>query len=140
LHPIVLNKTCRYGPGCDPILVHQDELEHQLAAQFSELDPSVIGKDYLVLGTVDRQDWREGVTQPKGIAEMLDHLHQFKEVQSVRVQPGGWYRDDMDPSELPILEPRPLDTAWRKQARPPDDRPDRSREGKRRQRKKRRRR
>jgi hypothetical protein len=48
---------------------------------------------------------------------MLEHLHDFKEVQTVRVQPGGWYPADVDPSELPVQEPPPLDTPWRKQRR-----------------------
>ena len=75
------------------------------------------------MGTMERQAWREGVKHPKAISEMLEHLHVFKEVQTVRVQPGGWYPADMDPSELPIQEPAPLDTPWRRPAGPPDDRP-----------------
>ncbi|MFQ5854669.1 MAG: hypothetical protein ACE5LU_03355 [Anaerolineae bacterium] len=126
-NPIVLNKTCRYCPDCDLLLVHQDELEELLAGLFAEIDPSIIGNDYLVIGTVERPAWREGVKQPKSIPEMLEHLHDFKEVSSVRVQPGGWYPADMDPSELPVLEPTPPATTWRRQGRPPEDQPGRSR-------------
>ncbi len=71
LRPVVLGKTCRYCPDCDLLIVHQDELEAQLEALFAERDPSLIGNDYLVLGTVERQAWREGMKQPKGIKEML---------------------------------------------------------------------
>ena len=58
LNPIVLGKTCRYCPDCDLLIVHQDELEAQLEALFEERDPSLVGNDYLVLGTVERQAWR----------------------------------------------------------------------------------
>jgi hypothetical protein len=122
MNPVVLNKTCRYCPDCDLLLAHQDEIEELLAAIFVERDPSVIGNDYLVMGTVERRAWREGVKQLKDIEEMLEGFHVFKEVRTVRVQPGGWYPADMDPSELPIQEPAPLNTSWRKLASPPDHR------------------
>ena len=94
LNPVVLGKTCRYCPDCDLLIVHQDELEAQLEALFAERDPSLIGNDYLVLGTVERQAWREGMKQPKGIQEMLEHLHDFKEVRTVEYQPAGWHPAD----------------------------------------------
>ena len=122
MNPVVLNYTCRYCPDCDLLIAHQDQIEELLAGIFVELDPSVIGNEYLVMGTVERQAWREGVRQPKDIEEMLEGFHVFKEVRTVQVQPGGWYPDDMDPSEMPIQEPAPLDTPWRRQADSPDDR------------------
>jgi len=125
MNPVALNYTCRYCPDCDLLIAHQDQIEELLAALFAELDPSVIGNDYLIMGTMERQAWRENMKQPMGIPEMREHLHDFKEVQTVRVQPGGWYPADMDPSELPIQEPAPLDTSWRRQAGSPDDRPGR---------------
>jgi hypothetical protein len=125
MNPVALNYTCRYCPDCDLLIAHQDEIEELLAALFAEYNPSVIGNDYLVMGTMERQAWREGVKQPKGIPEMLEHLHDFKDVQTIRVQPGGWYPADMDPSELPFQEPAPLNTSWRRRDGPPDDRPGR---------------
>jgi hypothetical protein len=94
LNTVVLNYTCRYCPGCDLLIVHQDELEAQLVALFEERDPSVIGNDYLVLGTVERKAWRESMKQPKSIPEMLEHLHIFKEVRTVEYRPAGWYPAD----------------------------------------------
>jgi hypothetical protein len=120
MNPVAINYTCRYCPDCDLLIAHQDQVEELLAGIFAELDPSIIGNEYLVMGTVERKAWREGVKQPKGIPEMLAHLHVFEEVRTVRVQPGGWYPEDMDPSEIPIQEPAPLNTSWRRQARPPD--------------------
>jgi hypothetical protein len=121
MKPVAINKTCRYCPDCDLLIAHQDEIETLLAQLFTQLDPSLIGNDYLVLGTMERQAWRESVERPMGIPEMLEHIHDFKEVQTVRVQPAGWYPAELAPSELPIREPGPLDTPWKKQ----DDRPDR---------------
>ncbi len=125
INPVALNYTCRYCPDCDLLIAHQDEIETLLARLFEQINPSLIGNDYLVLGTIERPAWREGVKQPRGIAEMLEHLHDFKEVQTVQVQPGGWYPADMDPADLPIQPPGPLNTPWRKPP-PPDNRPDRS--------------
>jgi hypothetical protein len=98
MHLIALNYTCRYCPDCDLLIAHQDEIEELLTALFAERDPSVIGNDYLVLGTVERQAWREGVKQPKRIQEMLENLHDFKEVRTVEYQPAGWYPADDEPT------------------------------------------
>ena len=89
MNPVALNYTCRYCPDCDLLIAHQDQIEELLAAIFVGLDPSVIGNDYLVMGTMERQAWRENVKQPKPMPEMLEHLHVFKDVRTVRVQPGG---------------------------------------------------
>lgn len=53
--PLVLGKTCKYCSKCELIIAHQDELESQLAYNFSRLAPEVIGNDYLVMGTMDRK-------------------------------------------------------------------------------------
>jgi hypothetical protein len=93
-NPVVLGYTCRYCPTCDLLIAHQDQLEAQLANLFAAHDPSVIGNDYLVLGTVERKAWREGMKQPRGISDMLANLHDFKEVRTVEYEPGGWYPAD----------------------------------------------
>jgi hypothetical protein len=54
MHLIALNYTCRYCPDCDLLITHQGEIEELLAALFVEDDPSVIGNDYLMIGTVGR--------------------------------------------------------------------------------------
>lgn len=112
MNPVALNYTCRYCPDCDLLLAHQDQIESHLARVFAQYDPSLIGNDYMVLGTMERQAWRESMKEPKAISEMLEHVHGFKELQTVRVQPGGWYPASMDPSELPVQEPGPLNTPW----------------------------
>ena len=114
LNPIVLGKTCRYCPNCDLVIAHQDELEAQLEALFAETDPSLVGNDYLVMGTVEHEVWRESLKQPKGIPEMMEHLHIFKEVRTIEPQPAGWY---------PANEP----PAQKERARTPGARPGRRR-------------
>ena len=105
--PVSINYTCRYCPECDLLVAHQDEIEHLLASTFAERDPSAIGNDYLVMGTVERAFWRESMATPKSPAEMLEHLHDFKEVWSLEFQPGGWYKDDqIEPKEREIAEAR----------------------------------
>jgi len=93
-NPVVLGYTCRYCPDCDLLIAHQDRIEALLANILARHDPSLVGNDYLVLGTVERTAWREGMKQPKGIQEMLEHLHDFKEVRTVEYQPAGWYPGD----------------------------------------------
>ena len=61
---VALNKTCRYCPRCDLLIAHQDEVEGILAALFSERQPEVIGNDYLVIGTVDRPEWKQRLYLP----------------------------------------------------------------------------
>jgi hypothetical protein len=98
IKPVALNYTCRYCPDCDLLIAHKDEIEELLTGLFATHDPSVIGNDYLVLGTVERKAWRESMKQPKSIPEMLEHLHDFKEVRTVEYQPAGWYRADDEPA------------------------------------------
>ncbi|MBN1135447.1 MAG: hypothetical protein JXM73_02630 [Anaerolineae bacterium] len=111
-NPVALGYTCRYCPTCDLLIAHQDEIERLLASLFAERDPSVIGNDYLVIGTVERAAWREGMKQPKGIDDMLAHLHDFKEVLTLEYRPAGWYPADEpnDQTEPAALAARPKPT------------------------------
>jgi hypothetical protein len=92
-----LNKTCRYCPYCDLLIAHQNDVEHFLASYFSEQKPEVVGNDYLVLGTEDRPAWKRGTQQQLSMKEMIEELHDFKEVLTFKVT-GGWMRDE---SKLP---------------------------------------
>jgi hypothetical protein len=68
-------------------MVHQDELEAQLAHSFSQ-----IANEYLVLGTIDKKVWKEGLAGDGGqLGEMLKHMADFKRVLNLEVEPGGWY-------------------------------------------------
>src|SRR6266542_1102938 len=66
VHPAefcVMGKTCKYCSNCEFIIAHQDELEAELVAYFEQSQPGLIGNDYLVVGTVERQSWRIGLKQ-----------------------------------------------------------------------------
>jgi hypothetical protein len=90
--PMALGKTCRYCTPCELIIVHQDELEAELAYHFSALAPEAIGRTYIVLGTVEKRIWQSGL-QGRGnqLAEVLKHTAQFKRVLALHVEPGRWY-------------------------------------------------
>jgi hypothetical protein len=83
-NPIAINKSCRYCPACDLLIAHQDEIEQQLAALFAKRAPDLIGNDYLVLGTLDRDVWKRGVAEPLAIQEMVEQLHDFVEVLELK--------------------------------------------------------
>ena len=106
LHPVVLNKHCRYCPNCDLLITHQNELEPLLAFTFHQRAPEVIGKDYLVLGTVDKATWRKQQKEPIPMSQLPEHLHEFKEVLKLNFRPTGWYPNDQPsvPKEAPPLK------------------------------------
>jgi hypothetical protein len=109
LNLIALNYTCRYCPGCDLLVAHKHEIEHLLTQLFRQADPSVIGNNYLIMGTVEKSSWREGLSQPKGLAEMLPHASDFAEYYTeLRLTRPGYYRDDQQP---PVMEP-PVSQEW----------------------------
>jgi YgiT-type zinc finger domain-containing protein len=80
---LVLNVSGRYCPDCDLLILHQDVVEDLMVRAFQERDPSLIGNDYLIIGTVERRGWREG--DPK---TLLANLHDFREVVTFQLEPG----------------------------------------------------
>ena len=90
--PMVLGKTCRYCSRCEMVMVHRAELEEELARGFSQRAPQVIGNDYLVLGTMEKKIWREGLEgEARPLAGMLEHVADFKHQYELDYTPGGWY-------------------------------------------------
>ena len=101
-HLIALNYTCRYCEPCDLLIAHKDEIEHLLSELFRQYDPQVVGNDYLIIGTVEKTTWREGLQRPKIPAEMLSDVADFAEQHGeLRLTPAGWYKSDREP---PVLE------------------------------------
>ena len=89
---IALGKTCRYCSRCELIMVHRDELEEQLAHSLTQIAPEAIGNEYVVLGTIDKKVWQEGLRGRKEQhALMLQHVADFKNVYELKYEPGGWY-------------------------------------------------
>lgn len=104
-YPIALNYTCRYCRQCNLLIAHKHEIEHLLAQMFSQYNPDIIGNEYLIMGTVEKKAWREGLTHPKAPVEMLAHTALFKAYyQELRHTQPGWYPSGQEP---PVQEPLP---------------------------------
>ncbi len=88
-----LNKTCRYCPNCDLIIVKKAELENYIHALCKYAAPDSIGNDYLVFGTMDRKEWRRGQREEMSPQEGLSCTYPFKDVWKFEVRPAGWYQE-----------------------------------------------
>jgi hypothetical protein len=95
-YPIILNYTCRYCANCDLLIAHQDEIEGYLYQLFKERALDAIGHDYLVMGTTERNYWKEGVEQPHDPSGLLDNLHGFKQYLNFELV-GGWMPNETAP-------------------------------------------
>jgi len=62
-HLLSLNKSCRYCSKCDLIIIKQTDLERLLIATCEQNVPDIIGNEYFVFGTMDRKDWKNGLTR-----------------------------------------------------------------------------
>ena len=76
----ILDKTCRFCDTCGLLIVHKDELEKRLATTFMKSDPETIGNDYLIVGTVDRAQLNQARQRPSSFEQVVEYLHDFKEV------------------------------------------------------------
>jgi hypothetical protein len=103
-YPINLNYTCRYCARCDLLIAHQDEIEGYLYQLFKERAPDAIGHDYLVIGTTERNYWKEGVEHPHDTSGLLDNLHGFKQYLNFEMV-GGWLPDEAAPKTPTSPEP-----------------------------------
>jgi hypothetical protein len=89
VQPLVLNMSGRFCPDCDLLILHQDQVEHLMASAMQEYDPSIIGNEYLIVGTLERKGWRATQKTPGDLQVVFDHLHDFKEV--VIFEPSYWH-------------------------------------------------
>ena len=105
LHPVALNKHCRYCPDCDLLIAHQDEFEQLLMLTFQQRAPEVIGNDYLVLGTVDKATWRKQQKEPIPLKQLPEYLHDFKEYLNIQYSPGGWSPPDQASGQKEAPDP-----------------------------------
>lgn len=101
---IALNYTNRYCAYCDMLIGRKDEIEHLLTERFMEINPEVIGNDYLIFGTVEKKAWRENIKNPKPLDEMMDHIHDFMSYQVIEMTMAGWFKKDQEP---PVMTPPP---------------------------------
>ena len=86
--PFILNMTGRYCPACDLLILHRDKVESLMTYSMEQIDPSLIGNDYLIVGTVERKGWRESIKQPGNYDVVFDNMHDFKEI--VQFEPVHW--------------------------------------------------
>ena len=90
---MLFNMSGPYCPSCDLVILHQDKVERLLKMTLEQLDPAMIGNDYMVMGTTDAAFWRKykehGTWQ-----DLLDNLHDFKEHRTITRAPMGWSPDD----------------------------------------------
>ncbi len=91
---MTLGFTSRYCAKCELIVVHQDELEHELAFAFEKTKPEIIGNDYLIVGTVDKKHWKKGLAgETTTLKDILENTADIKEFLFLEIEPAGWYRD-----------------------------------------------
>jgi hypothetical protein len=82
---VLLNKSCRLCVLCETLIVHKAELEHVVAAAGLGA-----GREYVVLGTTDRRPWRRGVVGEAQLADIREHMADFKRYLKVEVTPAHW--------------------------------------------------
>jgi hypothetical protein len=87
----LLNKQCKYCPNCDLIIAKKQELEPLMAAGFIQTNPKIIGNKYVVMGTVDKKDWKSGDKNLLSPSEMIGRIYVFKDVWDFEIIPAGWY-------------------------------------------------
>lgn len=62
-----------------------------MAAGMSQSNPEVIGNNYLVMGTVDRKDWKQGSQDLLPPSEIIKRMYVFKDIWDFEIIPAGWY-------------------------------------------------
>ena len=88
---LTLNKTSKFCPYCELVIARQDELERIFVAACEEHAPEWIGNEYLVFGTMDREDWKAAQTAGLEPWEALELIYPFKDVWKFELPPAGWY-------------------------------------------------
>lgn len=91
--PLVLNKQCRYCESCDLIIARRSELEDLMVAAVERRDPSIIGNEYLVVGTLPRELWRARDAADMRPVDLLDRTHIFRDVWEFELNGDGWGQD-----------------------------------------------
>jgi hypothetical protein len=62
--------------------------------------PEVTAKNYLILGTIEKKIWQQGLGRPgKPITEMLKHVADFRHRYDLRYKAGGWHPITQEPGE-----------------------------------------
>jgi len=75
---------------CDTLIVDRVELENVIIA--AGLSATVKPPDYVVLGTIDRRTWRQGLGADASLLDIREHMADFKKHLKVDVVPAHWER------------------------------------------------
>lgn len=86
----VLNKTCRYCTRCELIIARKSDVEALMTACFEDKNPEIIGNEYLVMGTLEKHDWRARDTKNEDPEETIKCMFVFKDVWDFEPMP-TWY-------------------------------------------------
>lgn len=97
----LLNKQCRYCTRCDLIIARKSEVESLMAASFYQLNPQIIGNNYLVMGVAERSDWRESKKGQMSQGETIERMLVFKDVWNFEPVRFGWYREPENQAPRP---------------------------------------
>lgn len=89
-----IHKTCRFCPACDLLVVHQDELEAQLAIAVPLHGPDAVGNPYTVVGTMERSDWRRMRGSVSDQREFTNAVSVFRKVYDLEYEPARWIPSD----------------------------------------------
>jgi hypothetical protein len=80
---VLLNKSCRLCLQCETLIVDRAELERVIVTTgLSTVEP-----EYVVLGTIERRIWRQGLVGDVLLADIRDHMADFKKYLKVDVIP-----------------------------------------------------
>ncbi len=114
VHPhnlTLLNYTNRYCKQCDLLIGHQHEIEHHLTKLFSKLNPSIVGNEYLIIGSVNKSTWQKSTKQTLLISEIVESTHDFISYEKLQMTMSGWFKEN----EQPPLMKSPKSIEWTKE-------------------------
>ena len=87
---LILNKKCRYCARCDLIIARKPVVESLMAAICEERNPEIVGNDYLIMGTLEKRDWRARNSFDNDV-DTLERTYVFKGVWDFESVHFGWY-------------------------------------------------
>ena len=87
---LILNKKCRYCARCDLIIARKPEVESFMAAICEERNPEIIGNDYLIMGSLEKRDWRARDSFADDV-EIIERMYIFKGMWDFEPARPGWY-------------------------------------------------
>lgn len=92
-HLLSFNKSCRFCPDCEIIIVKKADLEAYLAAVGEQHFAEAIGNDYVVMGTLDRKLHRKGKAKRLDVKTAIESFTPFLGQLKLEVT-GGWTPPD----------------------------------------------